>query len=55
MAKTKPDFIHLQNDYEVRAISRLREQLGSLGVKYYLPASETVENCVNTENTLASS
>ena len=49
MEKTKPDFIHLQNDYEVRAVSRLRDQLESLGIKYYLPASETIENCVNKE------
>lgn len=49
ITKTKPDFIHLQNDYEVRAVSRLRDQVEALGVKHYLPAAETVENCVDKE------
>ena len=49
LSKTRPDFIHLQNDYEVRAVSRLREQVGSLGVKYYLPSAVTIENCVDKE------
>jgi len=49
LAKAKPDFIHLQNDYEVRAVSRLRDQVESLGVKHYLPAAESVENCVDKE------
>jgi len=47
LSKKRPDFIHLQNDFEVRAVSRLRDRLESLGVKHYLPAAETVENCVN--------
>ena len=47
LSKIRPDFIHLQNDFEVRAVSRLREQVESLGVKHYLPAAETVENCVD--------
>jgi len=49
LSKTRPDFIHLQNDYEVRAVSRLRDQVEALGVKHYLPAAETVENCVDKE------
>lgn len=49
MAKVRPDFIHLQNDYEVRAVSRLRDQVESMGVKHYLPAADTVENCVDKE------
>jgi hypothetical protein len=49
IAKTTPDFIHLQNDYEVRAVSRLRGQVEALGVKHYLPAAETIENCVDKE------
>lgn len=32
LSKTRPDFIHLQNDYEVRAASRLRDQVEALGV-----------------------
>lgn len=49
LEKIKPDFIHLQNDYEVRAVSRYRDQIEALGVKHYLPAAETVENCVDKE------
>lgn len=49
IGKVKPDFIHLQNDYEVRAVSRIRDQVEALGVKHYLPAAETVENCVDKE------
>lgn len=49
LGKTKPDFIHLQNDYEVRAVSRLRKGLEGLGVKHFLPAADTVENCVDKE------
>lgn len=47
LQKTKPDFLHLQNDFEVQAISRLREQVEALGVKLFLPASDTVENCID--------
>jgi carbamoyl-phosphate synthase large subunit len=47
--KESPEFIHLQNDYEVRAVSRLRDEIEALGVKHYLPARETVENCVDKE------
>lgn len=47
LSRIKPDFLHLQNDYEVRAISQLRDQVQSLGVKLYMPAAETIENCVD--------
>lgn len=47
LARATPDFLHVQNDYEVQAVSRLREQVRALGVKLYLPASETVENCID--------
>ncbi|EDN71229.1 conserved hypothetical protein [Beggiatoa sp. PS] len=49
LAKVKPDFLHLQNDFEVRAISRLREQVEAIGTKLYLPKKETVENCVDKQ------
>lgn len=49
LAKNRPDFIHLQNDYEVRAVSRLRDQVEQLGVKHFLPDASTVENCVDKE------
>lgn len=49
LAKIRPDFLHLQNDYEVRAISRLRDQVEAIGTKLYLPKAETVENCVDKQ------
>lgn len=47
LAKCRPDFLHVQHDEEVRAVSRLREDIHALGVKTFLPASETVEVCVD--------
>jgi len=47
----RADFLHLQNDYEVRAISRLREYVVAVGTKLFLPAAETVENCVDKQRT----
>jgi hypothetical protein len=41
----KTDFLHVQNDYEVQAVSRLRNKIQEIGVKLYLPAAETVEDC----------
>ena len=49
LASVKPDFLHLQNDYEVRGISRLRDEVAALGVKLYLPSVETIENCVDKQ------
>ena len=47
LKNVRPDFIHLQNDFEVRAISRLRSKLEAVGIKYYLPTAEAIENCVD--------
>lgn len=47
--RTKPDFIHLQNDFEVRAISRLRGKLDEAGVNYYMPSKKVIENCVDKQ------
>lgn len=49
LSKKRPDFIHLQNDYEVRAVSRLRNQIEAMGIKHFLPAAETIDNCVDKE------
>lgn len=46
---SKPDLLHLQHDFEVRAVSRLRDKIMALGVRLFLPDSETVENCVDKE------
>lgn len=53
ISKVRPDFIHLQNDYEVRAISRIRDKVTNLGVKLYLPDTETIENCVDKQKSYA--
>jgi carbamoyl-phosphate synthase large subunit len=53
LGQVRPDFLHLQNDYEVRAISRLRDRVLALGTKLYLPAAETIENCVDKQRTYA--
>ena len=53
LAKIRPKFIHLQNDYEVRAISRIREKVSELGVKFFLPSKQTVEDCVNKATSYA--
>src|ERR671927_165748 len=31
--KTRPDFLHVQNDSEIQMISRIRDQVQELGVK----------------------
>ncbi len=45
--KTRPDFLHVQSDSEVQAISRIRDQVQELGVGLFMPAPDTVENCVD--------
>lgn len=47
LERTKPQLMHVQNDYEVRAVSRLRNDIESLGVTLFMPAAETVETCVD--------
>ncbi len=47
------DFIHAQNDFEVRALSRMRSRLDALGVRHYLPDAEVVENCVDKQRSWA--
>jgi hypothetical protein len=49
----RPDFLHVQHDFEVRAISRLRDEIRAAGVKLYLPAAATVEDCVDKYKTFA--
>ncbi len=45
--KTKPDLVHLQNDFEVRAFSRFRDDLHAIGVKTFMPSPQVVEDCVD--------
>jgi hypothetical protein len=44
---TKPDLLLVQHDFEVRAVSRLREEIVARGIRVPLPAPRTVEVCVN--------
>ncbi len=53
LRETGADFIHAQNDFEVRALSRLRDRLDEIGVRYYLPDAEVVENCVDKQRSWA--
>ncbi len=50
---TRADFIHAQNDFEVRALSRLRERLDELGVRYFLPDARVIEDCVDKQRSWA--
>lgn len=47
LADEKPDLIHVQHDYEVLAISEMREEIEALGVKTFLPAKQTIRDCVD--------
>jgi hypothetical protein len=47
LARTRPDFMHVQSDYEVLAVSRIRDEIEALGVRLFLPATQTVEACVD--------
>lgn len=47
----RPDYIHAQNDLEVLAVSRFRENLNDFGVRTFLPSPETIELCVNKYKT----
>lgn len=49
IAQAKPDFMHAQNDFEVQAISRLRDRIQELGIKLFLPAVDTIDNCVDKQ------
>jgi carbamoylphosphate synthase large subunit len=45
--RVKPDFAHFQNDYEIRAVSRFRDDVAEAGVKLYMPTVDVIENCVD--------
>jgi len=49
LGRLKPDFIHVQNDFEVRALSRLRGKLDSVGITYFMPSIDVIENCVDKQ------
>jgi hypothetical protein len=47
LQRTNPDLLLVQHDFEVRAVSRLREEILALGIAVPLPAPRTVEVCVD--------
>jgi predicted ATP-grasp superfamily ATP-dependent carboligase len=47
LEKTHPDMLLVQHDFEVRSVSRLRDEIRALGVRVPLPAPRTVEVCVD--------
>lgn len=51
LKRVRPDFLHVQHDYEVRAVSRLRDEIHDLGVRLYLPSRQAVESCVDKYET----
>jgi len=47
LKRSKPELLMVQHDFEVLAVSRLREKIRSEGVSLFLPAPETIETCVD--------
>jgi predicted ATP-grasp superfamily ATP-dependent carboligase len=47
IGESRPDLLLVQHDFEVRAVSRMREQITERGVAVPLPALRTVEVCVD--------
>jgi hypothetical protein len=47
LARTRPSFMHVQSDYEVLAVSRMRDEIDALGVRLFLPSTHTIEHCVD--------
>lgn len=47
ISEDMPHFIHVQNDFEVLAISKFRDELKKMNVITYLPKHESVLNCID--------
>ncbi|MFI5009138.1 MAG: carboxylate--amine ligase [Solirubrobacterales bacterium] len=47
LERTRPDVLLLQHDFEVRAVSRIREEILARGIRLALPAQNTIEVCVD--------
>ena len=45
--KEKPDMLHAQNDLEIYAISKMRDDIQQAGIKLFMPSHETIDTCVN--------
>jgi carbamoyl-phosphate synthase large subunit len=47
VAQVRPDLMHFQHDFEIRAVSRFRDRLLEAGIRLYMPSDEVIENCVD--------
>lgn len=47
LAQTKPAVAHFQNDFEIRAVSRFRDEVVKLGVRLFMPGAQVIEDCVD--------
>jgi hypothetical protein len=47
LGSTRPAMLLVQHDFEVRAVSRIRDEVCARGVRVPLPARDTVEACVD--------
>jgi len=47
LREERPDLMHVQHDYEVLAVSEMREEIHALGVRTFLPAKQTIRDCVD--------
>jgi carbamoyl-phosphate synthase large subunit len=47
LAAERPDLLHVQHDYEVLAVSEMRDDIHALGVRTFLPDQQTVRDCVD--------
>lgn len=50
ISASRPDFLHIQNDYEVQAVSNLRKEIMEKNVQLYLPKKETVDICIDKQS-----
>jgi hypothetical protein len=53
LRRTRPDFLHVQHDYEVAAVSGLRQEIEALGVRLFMPAHQTIVDCIDKERSYA--
>ena len=49
LKSTRPDMVHFQNDFEIRVASSFRHKFDELGISYFMPRHEVIENCVDKE------
>ncbi|MFO0594772.1 MAG: hypothetical protein U0228_05695 [Myxococcaceae bacterium] len=47
--RTRPELAHFQNDFEIRAVSRMRKDVLATGVKLFMPREHVIETCVDKD------